>query len=108
MSLAEFLIQKYNAAKMNDPRFPHIAVEVPVREKTHKYKRFAHEKRSKRTPGMKRVETPHIMVTKWDVENANKRNKKIGTKNDAKRNSETFTRRNSKNLHCRFFNVETM
>ena len=57
-------------------------VEVPVREKTHKYKRFAHEKRAKRTPGMKRVETPHIMVTKWDVENANKRNKKIGRSRD--------------------------
>jgi hypothetical protein len=57
-------------------------VEVPVREKTHKYKRFAHEKRAKRTPGMKRVETPQIMVTKWDVEIANKRNKNIGRARD--------------------------
>jgi hypothetical protein len=82
MSFVNSLMQKYNAAKMNDPRFPHIAVEVPVPEKTHKYKRFAHEKRAKPTPGMKRIQTPHIMVTKWDVEIANKRNKKIGRARD--------------------------
>ena len=82
MSFINFLMQKYNAAKMNDPRFPHIAVEVPVPEKTHKYKRFAHEKRAKPTPGIKRIQTPHIMVTKWDVEIANKRNKKIGRARD--------------------------
>jgi len=66
------------ANKMADPRFPHCGVDVPIPEKTRKYKRFAHEKRVKRTPGVKRVQTPHIMVTKWDVEIANKRNKKVG------------------------------
>jgi len=84
MSFIQYQIQKYNAAKMNDPRFPHIAVEVPVSEKTHKYKRYAHEKRAKRTPGVKRVQTPHIMVTKWDVEIANKRNKKMERARDRK------------------------
>ena len=77
-----YVAQLYIKNEMSDPRYAHCIVEVPVREKTHKYKRFAHEKRAKRTPGMKRVETPHIMVTKWDVENANKRNKKIGRARD--------------------------
>ena len=66
---------------MNDPRYPHV-VEVPVPTKTQKYKRFAHEKRAKRTPGVKRVQTPYIMVTKWDVELANKKNKKVGRARD--------------------------
>jgi hypothetical protein len=77
-----YVAQLYIKNEMSDPRYAHCIVEVPEREKTHKYKRFAHEKRAKRTPGMKRVETPHIMVTKWDVENANKRNKKIGRARD--------------------------
>jgi len=76
------LAQLYVASKMNDPRYPHVAVEVPVPTKTHKYKRFAHEKRAKRTPGIKRVQTPHVMVTKWDVENANKKHKKVGRARD--------------------------
>lgn len=75
------LAQLYVASKMNDPRYPHV-VEVPVPTKTQKYKRFAHEKRAKRTPGVKRVQTPYIMVTKWDVEIANKKNKKVGRARD--------------------------
>jgi hypothetical protein len=75
------LAQLYVASKMNDLRFPHV-VEVPVPVKTHKYKRFAHEKRTKRVPGVKRVQTPHVMVTKWDVENANKKHKKVGRARD--------------------------
>lgn len=83
MSLANnYLSQLYVKNKMNDPRFPHAGVEVPVKEKTHKYKRFQHEKRAKRTPGTKRVESPHIMVTKWDVEKTNTRNKKVGRKRE--------------------------
>jgi len=49
--------------------------------KAHKYKRFAHEKRMPAT-GVKRIQTPHVMVTKWDVEIAKTRNKKIGRKRD--------------------------
>ena len=74
------LAQLYVASKMND--FPHVAVEVPVPTKTHKYKRFAHEKRAKREPGVKRVQTPYVMVTKWDVEIANKKHKKVGRERD--------------------------
>ena len=50
-------------------------------QKTHKYKRFAHEKRMP-AMGVKRIQTPHVMVTKWDVEISNTRNKKIGRKRD--------------------------
>jgi hypothetical protein len=66
---------------MNDSRYPYVEVEVPVPEKKQKYKRYQHEKRAKH-PGTKRVQTPHIMVTKWDVENANTRNKKVGRNRD--------------------------
>lgn len=59
----------------------YFEVEVPVPEKTHKYKRYHHEKRVKH-PGTKRVQTPYIMVTKWDVENANTRNKKVERNRD--------------------------
>jgi len=68
---------------MNDAqRYPHVEVEVPVPENKKKYTRFQHEKRTKRTPGVKRVQSPHIMVTKWDVEIANKRNKKVARARD--------------------------
>lgn len=75
------LAQLYIASKMNDPLYPHVA-EVRVPEKTQKYKRFAHEKRVNRTPGVRKVQTPHIITTKWDVEISNKRNKKIGRSRD--------------------------
>jgi hypothetical protein len=71
----------YLASKKNDTRYPYVEVEVPVPEKKQKYKRYQHEKRAKH-PGAKRVQTPHIMVTKWDVENANTRNKKVGRNRD--------------------------
>ena len=68
----------YLASKKNDAqRYPYVEVEVPVPEKKQKYTRFQHEKRAKRTPGVKRVQSPHIMVTKWDVELAKKRIAKI-------------------------------
>jgi hypothetical protein len=56
--------------------------EVNVCDKKQKYKRYVHEKRAKRTPGVKKIQSPYIMVTKWDVEIANKRNKKIGRNRD--------------------------
>jgi hypothetical protein len=66
---------------MNDSRYPYVEVEVPVPEKKQKYKRYQHEKRAKH-PGTKRVQTPHIMVTKWDVEIANKKNKKVSRRRE--------------------------
>jgi len=67
---------------MNDTRFPHIAVEVTVPEKGHKYKRYATEKRVKRTPGVKRLQSEKYVTTKWDVELANKKKEKVGRRWD--------------------------
>ena len=71
----------YLASKMNDSRYPYVEVEVPVPEKKQKYKRYQHEKRVNH-PGTKRVQSPRITVTKWDVENANTRNKKVERNRD--------------------------
>jgi hypothetical protein len=71
--------QSYTTSNMNDTL--HIGVEVSVPEKSHKYKRFAHEKRTKRTSG-KKMQTQEIMVTKWDVEIARNKGKKVGRNRD--------------------------
>ena len=71
--------QSYAINLYNDP--PHIRVEVSVPTKVHKYKRYAHEKRAMRTPA-KKMQTPEIMVTKWDTEIANNKGKKIGRNRD--------------------------
>jgi len=67
---------------MNDTRYPHVGVEVSVPVKERKYKRFASEKRAKRTPGVKRIQSEKHVTTKWDVEIANKRNKKVCRQRD--------------------------
>jgi hypothetical protein len=50
--------------------------EIPSTKR--KYRRYQNEKRIEREKGMKRIQTPRIITTKWDPEIANKKTHKIG------------------------------
>ena len=54
--------------------------EVPNKTKTTKYRRFKNEKRVKRVPGVKRIQTEKWTTTKWEPEIANKKMHEIGRK----------------------------
>jgi hypothetical protein len=55
---------------------------TPEMTKSEKYKRFNHEKRVKRTPGVKRIQTEEYTKTKWEPEIAKNKANKIGRKRD--------------------------
>lgn len=55
---------------------------TPEMAKSEKYKRFHHEKRVKRTPGVKRIQTEKYTKTKWEPEIAKNKANKIERKRD--------------------------
>jgi len=55
---------------------------APEKTNSAKYKRFNIEKRVKRTPGVKRLQTQKITTTKWEPEIAKKKANKLGCKRD--------------------------
>jgi hypothetical protein len=59
-----------------------ISVKLPEQNRAKKYQRFQNEKRVDREKGMKRIQTPRIITTKWDPEIANKKTNKIGRKRE--------------------------
>jgi hypothetical protein len=55
---------------------------TPEMTKSEKYKRFNYEKRVKRTPGVKRIQTEKYTKTKWEPEIAKNKASKIERKRD--------------------------
>ena len=61
---------------------PNFCIEFLAPEKKTKYRRYQNEKRVKREPGVKRLQTPLCVTTKWEPEIANNKANKIGRKRD--------------------------